>query len=50
MAAGALLIREAGGTITNFDGEKDFLFGGNVVATNGILHPVFLRTLKDFIG
>ncbi|NLK48943.1 MAG: inositol monophosphatase [Bacteroidales bacterium] len=50
MAAGALLIREAGGTITNFDGEKDFLFGGNVVATNGILHPIFLRTLKDFIG
>ena len=27
MAAGALLIREAGGAITNFDGEKDFLFG-----------------------
>ncbi|HQB28704.1 MAG TPA: inositol monophosphatase family protein [Paludibacter sp.] len=50
MAAGALLIQEAGGMITNFDGEEDFLFGGNVVATNGTLHPVFLRTLKDFIS
>lgn len=50
IAAGALLIREAGGMITNFEGEEDFLFTGNVVATNGNLHPVFSRSLKDFIG
>ena len=32
MAAGALLILEAGGQITDFSGGQDWLFGGDVIA------------------
>ncbi|GAB3166326.1 inositol monophosphatase family protein [Telluribacter humicola] len=32
MAAGILLIKEAGGTVTDFEGGDDYLFGGNIVA------------------
>ncbi|MCY7350951.1 MAG: inositol monophosphatase [Cytophagaceae bacterium] len=32
MAAGVLLIQEAGGIVTDFKGGDDYLFGGNVVA------------------
>ena len=38
VAAGALLVREAGGTITDFAGGDDWLFGENCVASNGRLH------------
>lgn len=32
MAAGVLLLREAGGVVTDFEGGEDFLFGGNIIA------------------
>lgn len=38
VAAGALLVREAGGTVTDFAGGDDWLFGENCVASNGRLH------------
>jgi myo-inositol-1(or 4)-monophosphatase len=38
VAAGALLVTEAGGKITDFEGQGDWLFGENAVATNGLLH------------
>lgn len=34
MAAGSLLVREAGGLVTDFEGAQDFLETGNVVAAN----------------
>ncbi len=37
VAAGVVLIREAGGKVSDFNGENDFLFGGNIVAANGNL-------------
>lgn len=38
VAAGAALVRAAGGTVTDQRGGEDWLFGGHVVATNGLLH------------
>lgn len=38
VAAGALLVREAGGTVTDFAGGQDWLFGENAIATNGHIH------------
>ncbi|PWJ58201.1 myo-inositol-1(or 4)-monophosphatase [Dyadobacter jejuensis] len=35
MAAGVLLIQEAGGTVTDFNGGDSYLFGGNIVAGCG---------------
>ena len=34
IAAGVLLIAEAGGMVTDFAGESDYFTGGNVVAAN----------------
>ncbi len=38
IAAGALLVREAGGRVTDPDGGADFVRSGDVLATNGRLH------------
>jgi myo-inositol-1(or 4)-monophosphatase len=35
MAAGVLLIKEAGGTVTDFNGSDNYLFGGDIVAAAG---------------
>jgi myo-inositol-1(or 4)-monophosphatase len=46
MAAGCLLIEEAGGLVSDFAGGQDFLAGGNVVAGNPKIHPQLLQLLK----
>lgn len=38
-AAGALLIEEAGGSLTDFTGGNKYLFGRTLVASNGRIHP-----------
>lgn len=38
VAAGAVLVREAGGVVTDFAGGDDWLFGDSVVASNGRVH------------
>jgi len=47
MAAGALLVREAGGLVTDLDGEDKFLDNGRVLAANGKLFSAMLQTLKQ---
>ncbi len=46
IAAGVILVREAGGTITDFSGGGDFIMKGQVVATNGHLHDQILHILN----
>ncbi len=38
MAAGSLLVEEAGGTVSGYDGNTFDLFSGRILATNGIIH------------
>ncbi len=45
VAAGVLLIQEAGGRVTDFFGGKDYLWGGSIVAGNATLHRKLLRVL-----
>jgi len=47
IAAGELLIREAGGKITDMNGDTNFLFTGNVVATNGLIHESILSVVRQ---
>jgi myo-inositol-1(or 4)-monophosphatase len=42
IAAGILLVREAGGFVTDYKGGQDVLHGGNVVAANPKLHKQLL--------
>ncbi len=46
VAAGTLMVTEAGGTVSDFRGGKCFLDGREVVATNGLIHRAMLRVLK----
>lgn len=46
MAAGMLLVQEAGGRVTNLEGGSVVLTGGQLVATNGHIHRELLRALK----
>lgn len=47
MAAGALLVREAGGTITDFKGEDFSIYGDELVASNGLLHDRLIEVLRE---
>lgn len=44
--AGALIVKEAGGTVTDYAGEADFTQGNSVVATNGRIHHELLDAVK----
>ena len=45
IAAGTLLVEEAGGRVSDYRGEPMSLDGGNLVATNGPLHEVMVAGL-----
>ncbi len=47
LAAGVLLVREAGGRVTDLEGRDARLTGGPIVASNGMLHEWFLDVLND---
>lgn len=44
--AGALIVKEAGGMVTNYKGSEDFTQGNNVVATNGVIQQDLLNVIK----
>ncbi|UKK61321.1 inositol monophosphatase [Prevotella communis] len=44
--AGALIVKEAGGMVTNYEGSEDFTQGNNVVATNGVIQKDLLDVIK----
>jgi len=37
VAAGAVIVKEAGGTVTDYKGGSNYLFGREIVATNGLI-------------
>lgn len=46
VAAGILLVREAGGFVSDGKGGQDMLEGGSIVAGNELIHKALLKTLK----
>lgn len=49
MAAGALLIQEAGGLVSDFSGGDDYLQTGNVVAGNPRVFKAILQTIRPHL-
>ena len=45
--AGALIVQEAGGCVTDYDGHSDFTQGNSVVATNSVIHQDMLEKVKS---
>jgi myo-inositol-1(or 4)-monophosphatase len=49
VAAGILLVREAGGTVTNFDGGDDAIFTKEIIATNSKFHSEMLSLVQKYM-
>ena len=47
LAAATLIVEESGGKVTNFEGKKLDLYGDDVVASNGKIHPAMLRVIQS---
>ena len=45
--AGALIVKEAGGRVTNYAGDDYFMEGDSVVATNGVVHQDLLGAVRQ---
>ncbi|MBU6512753.1 MAG: inositol monophosphatase [Betaproteobacteria bacterium] len=50
VAAGSLLVTEAGGMVGNFTGEADFLHRGEVIAANPRVYAQMVSLLKVYAG
>lgn len=50
VAAGALIVKEAGGQVADFNGNGDFIFGKQIIATNTPMYPQFLQIVKQYLG
>jgi myo-inositol-1(or 4)-monophosphatase len=46
MAAGKLIVEEAGGRVTKFDGREASIYEPEVLATNGLIHSDMMAVLK----
>jgi myo-inositol-1(or 4)-monophosphatase len=49
VAAGALIVKEAGGTVTDYKGGNDYLFGREIVASNKLLDKLILGKIEEFM-
>lgn len=47
VAAGYLILTEAGGKVTNFKGEKFSVYGKQILATNGLIHDNMLEVIGN---
>jgi myo-inositol-1(or 4)-monophosphatase len=47
VAAGALIVAEAGGTVTDAAGGDAYLSGDSIVASNGLIHEAMMRVLRE---
>ena len=46
-AAGSLIVKEAGGMVTNFSGQPASIYEREIVASNGLIHGEMLDVLKE---
>lgn len=50
VAAGALLVQEAGGVVSDYAGGNNYLFGKDIAAGSAQLHPPMLQKIKEYMG
>lgn len=49
IAAGALIVEEAGGRVTDTNGNQIDLFGKDILATNGKIHPEMVKIFSTLL-
>ena len=50
VAAGAVILRQAGGKVSDFNGTNQFLFNGEIVASNSSYYDEFYGIVHDFFA
>ncbi len=50
VAAGVLLVKNAGGKVSDFNGSDDYIFGKHLIASNGTLHEEFNSEVRNHFG
>lgn len=48
IAAGSLIVEEAGGVVSEFDGSDRYKITGNIIASNKNIYPFLLNIMKEF--
>ncbi|MFM9006468.1 MAG: inositol monophosphatase family protein [Flavobacteriales bacterium] len=48
VAAGSIIVQEAGGKVTEFNGGNNYIFGEDLVCTNGHIHPEMLQIIQTY--
>lgn len=48
-AAGAIIVEEAGGKVSGFDGGLDYMGGHHIICTNGLLHDKAVKLVEPFV-
>lgn len=47
VAAGALIVQEAGGSVSDFTGGNNYIFGGELVSSNTLIHEQLMKVIKS---
>jgi len=50
VAAAALIVREAGGVVSDWEGGEDWLFGERIIAGNAGIHRFLLEEIREHIS
>jgi myo-inositol-1(or 4)-monophosphatase len=50
VAAGTFIVQQAGGSVTDFSGKENFIFGGEMLASNTLLHSNLLSSVQTHFG
>ncbi len=50
VAAGVVILEEAGGRSADFKGGDDYLFGEEIICSNGLNHNEFIDTIKQLMN
>ena len=47
VAAGSLIVAEAGGRVTDFAGRDFSIYGNEILASNGLVHQAMIEVLAE---
>lgn len=47
IAAGAVIVKEAGGKVSDFSGENNFIFGKEIIASNKLVYDELLEVIRS---
>ncbi|MFC2104904.1 inositol monophosphatase family protein [Bacteroidota bacterium] len=50
VAAGAFIVQQAGGKVSDFRGENNYIFGKEIIASNENVFNEFLNTVKQYMN